>query len=105
LSIFPSCCFADQDSDASNLISGKGSTVIKGFHKKNASGWSLPLRDKNATQVYARTIEDLYRYFAHPNQELYAMLKTLKVSADGWSGEFPKEPRKKSGTEYGEDNK
>ncbi|GAX86375.1 hypothetical protein CEUSTIGMA_g13787.t1 [Chlamydomonas eustigma] len=95
----PNLLAPPEDLDASNLISGRGSSVVKGFHKKNASGWSLPMRDKNATQVYARAIEDLYRYFAHPNQELYALLKTLKVAANGWTGEFPKEPKNKSGTE------
>ncbi|GAX77033.1 hypothetical protein CEUSTIGMA_g4480.t1 [Chlamydomonas eustigma] len=58
------------------------------FLSKTTSGWSLPLKDGDAVQKYNSTIEKLYKFYAHPNQELYRLLKTMGPSS-GWHGEFP----------------
>ena len=58
---------------------------------KYASGWSLPLRDKNATALYAKADNGLCRYYAHANSnKLYSLIETaLGGEASGWSGTFP----------------
>ena len=47
--------------DAAVLKAGNKNRIKKAFRAKNASGWSLPLMNANATQVYAKTIALLYR--------------------------------------------
>ena len=62
--------------------------VHEAFRSKNASGWSLPLSDRNAMVDYAKSLEFLYTYYARANQDLYALLGTMGP-ASGWSGAFP----------------
>jgi len=65
------------------------------FRKKQASGWSLPLRDKNATALYAKTISGLYKFYAQSNRDLYRLIETeLGGERSGWTGTFPTSPRR-----------
>ncbi|GAX77034.1 hypothetical protein CEUSTIGMA_g4481.t1 [Chlamydomonas eustigma] len=58
------------------------------FLAKNSSGWSLPLKDADALTKYAHTLEELYKFYSHPNKELYRLMEALGPSS-GWTGKFP----------------
>ena len=67
--------------------------ITESFLKKNASGWSLPLGEKNAMEKYASTLDMLYSYYANANEDLYSLLDSLGPGV-GWSGKFPKARRR-----------
>jgi hypothetical protein len=62
--------------------------INQAFLSKTSSGWSLPLKDGTAIQKYNHTIEKLYKFYAHPNEELYRLMEVLGP-ASGWRGKFP----------------
>ena len=69
--------------------------ITESFLKKNASGWSLPLGEKNAMEKYAGALDLLYRYYANANEDLYSLLGSLGPGV-GWSGKFPTARRRGS---------
>ncbi len=58
--------------------------------QKTASGWSLPLSDKDAMVKYADTLKMLYKYYAPANEALYSLVGKLGATS-GWNGKFPTE--------------
>ncbi|GAX76127.1 hypothetical protein CEUSTIGMA_g3570.t1 [Chlamydomonas eustigma] len=51
------------------------------------SGWSLP-KPENFKEKYHAVFSELYRYYEHPNKELYGLLASLPLG-HAWGNPFP----------------
>jgi hypothetical protein len=76
------------DNKGNLVIARSKEDLNQAFLAKKSSGWSLPLKDADALTKYAHTLEWLYKFYAHPNEELYRMMEALGP-ASGWTGKFP----------------
>ncbi len=64
----------------------KDRTSARPLKDRNSSGWSLPLKDRDAT----RDLDALYRFFGPANEDLYRLMEALGGPAIGWNGgRFP----------------
>jgi hypothetical protein len=55
--------------------------------RERASGWSLPLKDKDAPETYSEVLLALRNFYKPANEELYRLMEAMGPTT-GWTGRF-----------------